>query len=172
VAKINDVTVKFTEAELAIVTEQALKLGMPIATYLRHRSLLPVGRWKQSLELKSEHRSRLVTVKFSDEELEILSKRIANLGIKRATYIRTRGLQSIKALKQSIERQRWEQEGNRALTAIEVELRRQGNNLNQIARGINHSNLENTTYQGCLKAVTRIETKLAEIKTQVEQLKR
>ncbi|NJR31746.1 MAG: hypothetical protein HC778_01250 [Chamaesiphon sp. CSU_1_12] len=104
-SKLNCVTVKFTSGELAIVERHARIIGVPIATYLRTRSLLPIGRLKTSLEQYQERRSKSITVKYDDRELEVVHKRSASVNLNRATYIRIRSLQSIVALKRSIDRQ-------------------------------------------------------------------
>jgi hypothetical protein len=104
-AKSFSLIILFSEAEYKIVAKQAEEVGIPIATYLRYRSLLTVCELEKPLDLKVKNRSKPVSVRFNSKGLEILDQRTTKLGMRRSNYIRARGLQSVAALKKSIEYQ-------------------------------------------------------------------
>ncbi|NJR31745.1 MAG: MobC family plasmid mobilization relaxosome protein [Chamaesiphon sp. CSU_1_12] len=66
---------------------------------------------------------------------------------------------------------KWEAEGSRSLIAIEVELRRWGNNLNQLTRAINQDRIEGKTYTDCSDRLSTIYQVIEKIAIEIARLK-
>jgi hypothetical protein len=115
---------------------------------------------KRDIQLLTRTRKRSkvhsVTVKFNDDGIEIVQRRARAIGVSRAEYLRLRGLQPVGRLKKAREVEAIDLQTYQAYMAVSKELKCQGNNLNQIARGINQANLEGRTFNGYLQALSRI----------------
>lgn len=113
-------------------------------------------------------KTNIISLRFTNEELDAIESHARALNLTRTAY-----LQNLVTHHKDrpIEAKA---NNNRNLYIAYLpfiqELKRQGNNLNQIARGINRANLEGMVFNGYIRSLSQIEAANRELANQIAKL--
>ena len=117
---------------------------------------------KKENDRSIDHRLNTITIRLTDKELDLIQNRVKGLDITRSEYIRRQLLGKVQNIK--TQNEEFNQGEYKKWLILHREWIAQGNNLNQIAMGINRANLDGRSIildSDVLKSIETANNKIA-----------
>ena len=109
----------------------------------------------------------VISLRLTNQELEEIDRLARSKNLTRSAYLRLMATQSPRL---PVQLDSASLDLYKSYLLICQELRCQGNNLNQIARGINRANLEEIVFNGYIQVLTKIQSANQDIAAQIGKL--